>query len=81
MRLSMVTRGYVKHGVVVLEEGACLAEGLEVTVFAPDPSEWLAKGQGTHSVLDIPAVNLGTILQPLTSNDDLMEEMLENRRI
>ena len=77
----MVTRGYVKDGVVVLEEGAHLAEGLEVAVVAPEPSVGLAKGHGTHGVLDIPTVNLGTVLQPLTSNDDLLEEMLENRGV
>jgi hypothetical protein len=75
----MVTRGHVKNGVVVLEGGVRLPEGLEVTVVTPDPSLALTRGQGPHSVLDIPTVSLGTILQPLTSDDDLLEEMLEGR--
>lgn len=32
-----------------------------------------------HSILDIPAVHLGAVLQPLTSDDDLLGEMLEGR--
>jgi hypothetical protein len=77
----MVTRGHVKNGVVVLDNGVRLPEGQEVTVLAPDPSVSLASGQGPHSVLDIPTVSLGTILRPFTSDDDLLEEMLEGRRI
>jgi hypothetical protein len=77
----MVTRGHVKNGVVVLPGGVRLPEGLEVTVLAPDSSVSLSRGQGPHSVLDIPTVSLGTILQPFTSDDDLLEEMLEGRRI
>jgi hypothetical protein len=32
-----------------------------------------------HSVMDIPAVNVGRILRPLSSDDDLLGEMLEGR--
>lgn len=32
-----------------------------------------------HSILDIPPVNLGTALRPLTADDDLLGEMLEGR--
>lgn len=32
-----------------------------------------------HSVLDIAPVRLGSILRPLTSDDDLLGEMLEGR--
>ena len=32
-----------------------------------------------HSVLDIPPVSLGEILRPLTRDDDLLDEMLEDR--
>ena len=32
-----------------------------------------------QSVLDIPSVNLGKILRPLTDKDDLLGEMLEER--
>jgi len=77
----MVTRGHVKNGVVVLEAGVRLPEGAEVTVVAPDPSVSLPRGPGPHGVLDIPTVSLGTILQPLTGEDDLLEEMLEGRGI
>ncbi len=33
-----------------------------------------------HSVLDIPPVHLGGILRPLSPDDDLLGEMLEDRR-
>ena len=33
-----------------------------------------------QSVLDIPPVHLGPILQPLASGDDLLDEMLESRK-
>ena len=77
----MVTRGLVKNGVVVLTGDVRLPEGLEVTVLAPNPSSSLTRGEGPHSVLDIPTVNLGKMLRPLTSDDDLLGEMLEDRRI
>lgn len=32
-----------------------------------------------RSVLDIPTVHLGPVLQPFTSDDDLLGEMLETR--
>ena len=32
-----------------------------------------------HSVLDIPSVNVGRILQPFSVDDDLLGEMLEGR--
>lgn len=75
----MVARGYVKNGVVVLEGGVRLPEGVEVTVVAPDPTASLSRGQGPHSVLDIPPVSVGAVLCPLTSEDDLLGEMLEGR--
>lgn len=77
----MVTRGHVQNGVVVLDNGVRLPEGQAVTMLALDPSGSLTNRQGQHSVLDIPTVNLGTILRPLNSDDDLLEEMLEDRRI
>ena len=76
----MVVRGHVKDGVVVLKGGVRLAEGLDVTVVAPDTSVSLTRGEGSHSVLDIPTISLGTILQPLHGEDDLLEEMLEDRK-
>lgn len=32
-----------------------------------------------HSFLDIPPIHLGSVLRPLTRDDDLLEEMLEGR--
>jgi hypothetical protein len=34
-----------------------------------------------HSFLDIPPVRLGAVLRPLTSDDDLLGEMLEDRAL
>ena len=40
-----------------------------------------AAGSATeHSVLDIPTVSLGTMRRPISSEDDLLGEMLEDRR-
>lgn len=39
----------------------------------------VAKPPSKHSVLDIPTVSVGEILQPLTRDDDLLGEMLEGR--
>ena len=77
----MVARGRVKNGVVVLDDGVRLPEGQEVTVLAPDvgPASLRMRGSGSHSVLDIATVALGSVLRPLTSDDDLLGEMLEGR--
>jgi hypothetical protein len=70
----MVVNGHVANGVVVLEDGIQLPEGAKVTVqTAPPPKT------GGHSVLDIPPVSIGAMLRPLTSDDDLLGEMLEGR--
>lgn len=71
----MVARAHVRNGVIVLDNGVQLPEGQEVTVHVPSPPE----GKGGHSVLDIPTVSMGACLRPLTSDDDLLEEMLEGR--
>ena len=73
----MVTRGRVQDGVVVLDNGVCLPEGQEVSVLAAVPR---LEGSRPHSVLDIGTVNLGPVLRPLTSDDDLLGEMLEGRQ-
>ena len=70
----MVARGRVQNGVVVLEGNARLPEGQEVTVLAPP----LLAGK-VPGILDIGPVSLGAVLRPLTSNDDLLGEMLESR--
>jgi hypothetical protein len=75
----MVARGHVQNGVVVLNEGVRLPGGLEVTVVTPDPAVSLRRGDGSHSILDIPSVRVGAVLRPLTSDDDLLGEMLEGR--
>jgi hypothetical protein len=76
----MVARGRVENGVVVLEKGVRLPEGQDVTVLAPSlaPGGVPVRGLG-HSVLDIPTVSVGAVLQPLTAEDDLLGEMLEGR--
>ncbi|MGA7497494.1 MAG: hypothetical protein WBX00_12270 [Isosphaeraceae bacterium] len=77
----MVARGRVQNGVVVLDNGVCLPEGQEVTVLVPGtvPAAPRMEGSRPHSVLDIATVGLGPVLRPLTSDDDLLGEMLEGR--
>jgi len=77
----MGARGRVQHGVVVLDTGVRLPEGQEVTVLGPDPVPTSPRMAGSrlHSVLDIPTVSVGAVLRPLTSDDDLLGEMLEGR--
>ncbi len=71
----MVARGHVQNGVVVLDGGVRLPEGQEVTVLASDP---VSGNKSAHSVLDIPPVSVGRVLEaPAT---DLLDEMLEARR-
>jgi hypothetical protein len=77
----MVARGRVQNGVVVLEEGIRLPEGLEVTVAVSDQTASLSRGKEPHSVLDIPSVSLGKMLRPFTRDDDFFDEMLEGRKL
>ena len=72
----MVTRGHVQNGVIVLDQDVQLPDGLEVSVFVP-----LAANQGGHSILDVPPVSMGKMMRPLGPDDDLLEEMLEGRRL
>jgi hypothetical protein len=72
----MVTRGHVKNGVVVLDNGLRLPEGQEVTVLAPGVWPTVAR---PHSILDIAPVSVGAVLHPMTAGDDLLGEMLEGR--
>jgi hypothetical protein len=72
----MITRGQVKNGVVVLANGVRLPEGQEVTVLAP--GAWPTSTR-PHSILDIAPVSVGGVLRPLTAEDDLLGEMLEDR--
>ncbi len=80
-RFPMVANGRVQNGVVVLDNGVRLPEGQEVIVLAHAtvsgalPME--CKRQ--HGILDISTVGLGSVLRPLTSDDDLLGEMLEGR--
>jgi hypothetical protein len=77
----MVAHGRVQNGVVVLDNGVRLPEGQEVTVLAQPtvPSAPRTEGSQSHSVLDISTVSLGSVIGPLTSDDDLLGEMLEGR--
>ena len=69
----MVARGHVQNGVVVRDDGVQLPEGQEVTVCAA-----LAAGAKLHSVLDIPPVNVGAVLRPFVSDDDLLSEFFHS---
>ena len=77
----MVAHGRVQNGVVVLDDGVRLPEGQEVTVLAHATAPPAPRIEGSHlgSVLDIPTVSVGSVLRPLTSDDDLLGEMLEGR--
>ena len=77
----MVARGRVQNGVVVLDNGVRLPEGQEVTVLAPDAvlASQRMEGSRPHSVLDIPTASVGTVLRPLTCDNDPLGEMLEGR--
>jgi hypothetical protein len=77
----MVAHGRVRNGVVALDVGVRLPEGQEVTVVAhiAVPPDAGVKGARSHSVLDIVTVSLGSMLHPLTSEDDRLVEMLEGR--
>jgi len=77
----MVAHGRVQNGVVVLEYGVHLPEGQEVIVLANGTVSGTPpmEGRRPHSVLDIATVGLGSVLRPLTSDDDLLGEMLEGR--
>jgi hypothetical protein len=72
----MVARGRVQNGVVVLEDGVLLPEGLEVTVLGPEAAPGAPP---SHSALDIPVVSLGPVLRAPTAEDDLLGEMLDGR--
>ena len=72
----MLMHGHVKDGVVVLDEGVRLPEGLEVTVLAPARSR---PPRVPHSLLDIAPVSLGAVLLPMAGGEDLLGEMLEDR--
>jgi hypothetical protein len=78
----MIAHGRVQNGVIVLDDGVRLPEGQEVTVLAHGTVSPLERMEGTrpHSVLDIATLGLGSVLRPLTSDDDLLGEMLEGRQ-
>jgi len=77
----MIVRGRVQNGVIVLDQGIRLAEGQQVTVLASDIPMCTAPLQGSapHGLLDVPPVSLGPILRAVTSDDDILDEMLEER--
>ncbi len=77
----MLAHGRVQNGVVVLDNDVRLPEGQEVTVLAHAtvPPAPRMEGSQSHSVLDIATVSLGSVLRPLTSDEDLLGEMLEGR--
>ena len=77
----MVARGRVQNGVVVLENGLRLPEGQSVTVLVAGKELAFASNEPppSHGILDIPPVSLGAVIRPLTSDDDLLGEMVEGR--
>jgi hypothetical protein len=64
---------------------AALLEGLRGTPQPFNTETWerirRAALQRRHSVTEIPAVSVGRILRPFPDNDDLLGEMLEDRRL
>jgi len=77
----MVAHGRVRNGGGVLENGVRLPDGHEVTVLVHGTVSTAPRAEGSrsHSVLEIATVGLGSVLRPLTSDDDLLGEMLEGR--
>ena len=63
------------------DNGLRLPEGQEVTVLALEEvlSAPVEKSPAAHSILDIPPVSVGAVLRQLTSDDDVLGEMLEGR--
>jgi len=51
----------------------------ELHRYLEDSLQSPASAKNGHSVLDIPAVHLGAILQPPGPGDDVLGEMLEGR--
>src|SRR5437879_5668825 len=80
-RCTMIAKGRVKNGVVVLDNGVRIAEGQEVTVLTSTdgPASPPREGMGLHSVRDIPPISLRAVLRPFSGDDDLLGEMLEGR--
>lgn len=77
----MDLEGIVHNGVIVPDDASELTEGTRVRVAltpihatSVDP-----KAGSKHSILDIKPVSLGAVLQPLDDEDDLLDEMLEDR--
>lgn len=85
---AMNLRGRVENGVVVFQDGAALRNGTLVAITpmssATEGSSVVSAATSTgsrgHSVLDIPSISLGPVLRPFTGRDDILGEMLENRR-
>lgn len=42
-----------------------------------EPASTIGGPPGRHSVLDIPAIRIGPVLQTFDAGDDLLDEMLE----
>lgn len=71
--MSHVLEATYEGGVLKLEHPLPLQEHEKVRVTVESLTG------GGHSVLDIPPVSLGGVLKPLSSDDDLLGEMLEGR--
>ena len=76
----MIVHGRVQNGVVVLDGCFRFPEGQEVIVVGPGtPAPAVGQASSPHSILDIPPVSLGSVLNAPTGDDDLLGEMLDGR--
>lgn len=71
--MSHVVQATYENGILRLAQPLPLKDHEQVRVTV----ERLSRGH--HSLLDIQPVHLGEVLKPLTSDDDLLGEMLEGR--
>jgi predicted DNA-binding antitoxin AbrB/MazE fold protein len=71
--MSYVVDATYENGVLKLEQPLPLKEREKVRVTVESVA------QGRHSVLDIRSISLGEVRCPLTTDDDILGEMLEGR--
>jgi hypothetical protein len=77
----MTLEGTVVNGIIVLESGTRLPESVRVRVELEDDTMLtpLTAGSKGHGIMDIPYVSVGSVLIPFTAEDDLLDEMLQDR--
>jgi hypothetical protein len=67
----MIAQGHVENGVVILDSGSQFPDGQKVIVLASS-----TESSKRHSVLEIPTVSVGEILDPGLHRDEILDEML-----